>query len=66
MALQFENLVIPELGDLVETSLETVRVELNFSREEFMELLRKEGDSIFKILDDTLTDTYPFGQPMLT
>jgi hypothetical protein len=57
MALQFENLVIPDLGDLIETSLETVRVKLNLSREEFTNLLRKEGDSIFKILDDTLTDT---------
>lgn len=57
MALQFENLVIRSLDDLVETSLETVREKLNISRDDFSALLQEEGHEIFKILDNTLADT---------
>jgi hypothetical protein len=54
--LKFENLVIPDLDQLINRSLETTRVGLSISQKDFDALIDADPTAIFGIVDDTLTE----------
>ena len=54
--INFNDLLIDKLGDLTNEALETSRISMNLSEDQFRNFLDEENNKVFGIVDETITD----------